>query len=230
MLSVEKSTLTQIKPDKRILVETLVIMAITITSIFATGVLKYAAELPAIIYLLVEMRIRKRSFRDIGFKLKNTPRDLLANWHLILLVVIVFQVLPLLIGKYFLPSYIEHLKQRMPNLVSNVSAKTVVVTIVAVLFGAVVTLYEETIYRSLFMERLSWFVKPPVAIMIATLLFACMHFTNGAPFIVLFDLAGVLADGIVFSVIFYRSKNIYESWAAHFLADIVGVIVFMKMF
>ncbi|HEX3039228.1 MAG TPA: type II CAAX endopeptidase family protein [Caproiciproducens sp.] len=230
MLSVEKSTLAQIKPDKRIFIEILVIMAITIASIFVTGFLKYVAELPAIIYLLVEMRIRKRSFHDIGFKLKNTPHDLLTNWHLILLVVIVFQLLPLLIGKYFLPGYIEHIKKRMPALVSDMSSKAVIMIIVAVLFCAIVTLYEEIIYRSLFMERLSWFVKPPFAIAIATLIFAGMHFTNGAPSVVLFDLIGVLADGIVYSIIFHKSKNIYASWTAHFLADIVGIVLFMKMF
>jgi membrane protease YdiL (CAAX protease family) len=86
------------------------------------------------------------------------------------------------------------------------------------------------IYRGFFIERLSWFMKPHVAIAFSTLLFACMHFTPGNPFIVLFDLAGVLLDGIIYGVIYIRTRNIYASFMAHMLADIFGIIMFRLLF
>lgn len=216
------------KPTKRILLETLIVMAVTVSSAFVPGALKYVAELPALIYLLVERQIRGRSLQELGFKLKKIPHDLTSNWRLIGLVAVVFQVIPLLIGKYWFPDYIAHIRFRMPTTVGAMSIhKVVIVIVAAILMDAVISLFEELIYRGFFLERLSWFLNPLAAIVLSTLFFAAMHFAQGSIAVVLFDLATVLADGIVYGIIYYRTKNIYASFIAHFLANLIGVILLL---
>jgi hypothetical protein len=39
----------------------------------------------------------------------------------------------------------------------------------------------------------------------------------------------VLVDSIIYGVIFARSNNVFVSWAAHFLADIAGVVFLLAL-
>lgn len=219
-----------LKYNKRILIETLIVMLITASSIFVPGVFKYFFEFPAVLYIFIEFIVRKRSFSDLGFKFCNLLSDISHNWHWILLVTVFTQYFSLIIGKYYFPEYILHIKSRMPSAVGAISStKTFVIIIIALLFNAIIALYEELIYRGFFIERLSWFIKPFYAILLPTLLFAAMHFTQGSISVVLYDLSGVMIDGFIYGIIYYRTKNIYASWFAHFLANIIGVIFFMKL-
>ncbi len=217
--------------SKRVLIETIIIMLITFSSVFASSVyLKYLLEAPAFIYLLIELFARHRSLRDLGFKIKQTPGDLANNLPLLFIVAIVFQIAPLLIGKYLLPSYIEHLRDRMSIVLQINSMKSIIVLIVTFIITSLVCFYEELIYRGFFVERLSWFTKPYVAIGISTILFAFMHFTPGEPSAVILDIICVLLDGIVYGVIYFRTKNIYASFTAHVLVDVFDIILFRMMF
>lgn len=205
-------------------------MAITASSIFASGNMKYILEFPAIIYIFIEFLVRKRSFSELGFKFRNLLTDIFHNWYWITFVAIALQFSYIIVGRYYFPEYIAHIKARMPSAVGTLSStKTLIIIIVAIVFNAIVSLYEELIYRGFFLERLSWFIKPAYAILVPTLLFAAMHFTKGTASIVLFDLAGVLADGLIYGIIYYRTKNIYASWVAHFFANIIGVMLFLKL-
>lgn len=217
--------------SKKVLIETVMIMLITLSSVFVSNVyLKYLLEAPAFLYLLIEMFVRHRSPRDLGLKIKQTPLDLVKNIPLLFLVTIVFQILPLLIGKFIMPAYIEHLRARMPAVIQTISIKSIIVVIITLIITSLVCFYEELIYRGFFIERLSWFTKPYIAIVMSTILFACMHFTPGNSSVVLFDLAGVFFDGIIYSIIYFKTKNIYASFVAHVLADIFGIIMFRIMF
>ncbi len=213
--------------SKRILIETIIIMLITISSVFVSNVfLKYMLEAPAFLYLIIEMLVRRRSLRDLGFKISQTPSDMLKNIPLIFLVTIVLQVIPLLMGKVFMPEYISHLRERMPSALQNFSFKSILVLVITLIITSIVCLYEEMIYRGFFIERLSWFMKPYAAIAFSTFLFAFMHFTPGNLPIVLFDLTFVLFDGIIYSVIYIKTRNIYASFLTHMIADIFGIIMF----
>ncbi|QHQ63384.1 CPBP family intramembrane metalloprotease [Anaerocolumna sedimenticola] len=217
--------------SKRILIETIIIMLITISSVFVSNIfLKYILEAPAFLYLMIEMLIRRRSFRDLGFKISQTPRDLQKNLKLLFLVTMVLQLTPLLIGKAFMPAYIDHLRERMPSALQTFSLKSVMVLFITLIITSLVCLYEEMLYRGFFVERLSWFMKPYAAIAFSTLLFASMHFTPGNPSAVLFDLASVLLDGIIYGVIYIKTRNIYVSFIAHMIANIFGIIMFRLLF
>ena len=217
--------------SKRVLVETVIIMLITFSSVFVSSAyLKYLLEAPAFLYLIIEMFLRHRSPRDIGFKIAQTPSDLVKNFKLLFVVTIVFQILPLLIGKYLVPSYIEHLHDRMSFVLEINSMKSIIVFIVTFIITSLICFYEELIYRGFFIERLSWFTKPYVAIGISTILFSCMHFTPGNPSAVILDIICVLLDGIIYGLIYFRTKNIYASFTAHIFVDIFDIILFSMMF
>ena len=108
-----------------------------------------------------------------------------------------------------------------------ISTSTITSMIITITIG---TFLEEVAFRSLFQERLSWFIKPTFAILGSSIMFGFMHFSKGSPLIVSFDIFGIIIDSIVYGIIYNNSKNIFASWITHYLANVVGVILILTLF
>jgi membrane protease YdiL (CAAX protease family) len=210
----------KVKPvviDRKPIMEIIVIMILLLVfTIFLKPWAGLVAPLP-IVYYFVERRLRNRDKSEGDLKFASLPKDIVKNWHLILLVAVVFQVTMLLLTKYFSPDFIEHVKARVPE-IQNFDAKMLLTLLIA-------PLGEEIIFRALFQQRLSQVMKPFQAILLTSALFALFHFSSGSPMTVFFDMVGVMADSIVFGMIYLRTRNILASWFAHSLADIVAVLL-----
>ncbi len=214
----------QVKFNKQILIEILILMAIILLFSFTTGALNDLASIVSIVYFLIERRIRNRTWSEVGFNFRNTLRDIKNNWYLVTIVSIGFQLLIILIGKFLLPDYIAHVKERVPMIISTSTITSVIITII---IGAFL---EELVFRSLFQERLSWFIKPTYAIVVTSIVFGFMHFSKGLPLIVSFDILGIIIDSIVYGIIYNKTKNIFASWFTHCLSDIIAVILTLILF
>ena len=94
------------------------------------------------------------------------------------------------------------------------------------MFGVLIfsTLIEELIYRALFQERFSWYFNPYFVVVIISVLFAMMHWSEGPLEIVLTDVGLIVVSSIIYGLIYMRGRNILVAWLAHWLADIVGLI------
>lgn len=223
ILNDEKKSIN-IKTNKQILIETLVLMAITLLFPCTNGVIKSFAQFAPIVYFFVEKHIRNRNWNEVGFKFKNTLIDIKNNWHWIVLDVIGIQFLFVLAGTFLLPNYIVHVKERLPMIVSTSTISAMIITI------TIATFLEEVVYRSFFQERLSWFIKPTFAILITSIIFGLVHFSKGSLLIVSFDIFGVILDSLIYGIIYNNTKNIFASWCTHYLADVIGVILILILF
>jgi len=226
-LNADKKSI-QVKSNKQIFIETLIIMVISLLFSFTTGGLKGLAQIAPIVYFLIERRRRNRTWSEVGFKFRNTLRDIKNNWYWVLIVVIGFQLLIILVGKFLLPDYIGYVKERVPMVISTSTiTSTITSMIITIIIGAFL---EEIAFRSLFQERLSWFIKPTFSIFVTSIVFGFMHFAKGLPIIVSFDIFGIIIDSIVYGIIYNKTKNIFASWATHCLADIMAVILILILF
>lgn len=180
----------QVKHDKRILVETLAVIGIVIVLSFLMPKFKGIFEFIPIVYFLVERRLRKRTFEEIGFKLRSTLSGVRSNWHFSLLVVIISPLATLLFAKLFIPGFVEHVQSRVPMLyLSRLGPLLAVVTI-----G---TFAEEIIYRGFLQERLGWFTGAAVSFIIPSIIFAFMHYSTGTFTVVAYDIFTVFIDSRV---------------------------------
>jgi membrane protease YdiL (CAAX protease family) len=185
--------------------------------------LKGAFILAPIFYLLVERVIRKRTFREIGFNFKNLGNDVKNNWKLILFVSVVLNILTVLIAKVFLPEYFEHVVSRVTPMLTFNSIAILIVQFLILGLG------EEIAFRGFLQGRLSWFIKPAYAIIITSAIFALLHYSSGSALIVSFDLFSVFINSLLYGVIFLKTNNIFASWVAHVLVNLVGIIVVTLM-
>jgi membrane protease YdiL (CAAX protease family) len=220
IINEEKNLITD-KSNKQILLETLILMVITLVFSFTTGALKGLAQIAPIIYFIIERSIRHHTWSEVGFKFKNTLRDIKDNWYWVVIVVIGIQLLTIIVGKFILPDYVGYVKERVPMIIST---STIISMIITITIG---TFLEEVTFRSLFQERLSWFIKPTFAILVTSIMFGLMHFSKGLPLIVTFDILGIIIDSVIYGIIYNKTKNIFASWVTHYLADIMGVILIL---
>ena len=202
--------------------EIVIIIALYLIIGFIMPSLKQILAVPLIIYMIVEGLLRHRTWADFGFNFRSIPSGLFKTLGWILLVVIGTQALYAFGAKLFLPEVFTHLIARIPMNISAISVSLLITL-------AIATFLEEVIFRGLFQNRLNMFLNTTVAIVVTSLVFAVAHFSTGPAIVVMFDLVGVFIDSVIFGIIFQRSRNVFVSWSAHYLADIVGIILIMLL-
>jgi membrane protease YdiL (CAAX protease family) len=208
---------TETRRSRRVLLETLIVLALPIIPSLLWPSFKVVSVFLPIAYLLIERRLRERPWTELGFDARGIKSALVANWFLILLAVFVVQIAVALLAKNFWPALLTHLESRIPLFDR---------TQLAALMGMMIftTLGEEMAFRSLFQERMSWFIKTPVAILVVSVIFGLMHWSPGDLWVTIVDVGLVVLDSIFFGFIFSRGKNLYVAWLTHFLANVVAVV------
>jgi membrane protease YdiL (CAAX protease family) len=201
--------------SRRVLYEIVFLLLLVFAAQFLWKDLRTLFVFVPLAYFLFERQLRRRTWSETGFNIRAIPRDLVANWFLILVVSVIIQFLVILIAKALIPAYLDHVIARLPFTVGQ--------TISWLPLLMIATFTEEISYRALFQERLSWFIPTPLAIGIVSVLFGIAHWTTGDPIIVLLDVLLVILDSVFYGIIFTRSKNVYVSWTAHFLADLFAL-------
>ena len=207
--------------SRRILYETILVLVFTFLAQFLWKDFRFIIALVPTVYLVAEKYIRRRTWGELGFKLRAIPMDLKANWHFILIVSVIVQFLVVWVAKTWLPAYRDHVIERFPLTIG-----TVVSYLPLLLIGA---FWEEINYRALFQERLSWYMRGPIAIGIVSVFFGIGHWAQGDPMIVAIDILLVIVDSIFYGIVFERSKNVYISWIAHFLANFLAINFFLLL-
>jgi uncharacterized protein len=182
---------------------------------------KPVGMLVVIAYMIIESRIRKRQKEETGFYLKGLPLALRDNWVFLILVVLVAPLITVVVGRLFLPEYFTHVLDRVVPYVKLDSLDKLFAQLLILALG------EEIVFRAFLQGRLSLFIKPRLAIILSSIVFAIVHFTSGVMVVVVMDLLSVFVDSLLFGIIFERSKNVLASTIAHFLGNSFGMLLLL---
>ena len=204
--------------DNRVLLETIVVTIVSLGGILLLPQLKLIFTLIPIAYLLIERRIRNRTWADLGFKFNTFWTDLRANWFWFVLVGVISQPAWFLIERAVAPEIIDHIIERLPFPPTAGGLFVYAIPLAIVLIG------EELTHRTLIQGRLTPFIGIPAAIAVASLVFGISHYSPGPFAIVALDISSIVFDSILFGIIYARSNNLIVSWAAHLLGDILGLV------
>jgi membrane protease YdiL (CAAX protease family) len=200
---------------RRLLHETVLLLSITFAAQFLHKDLRAIFTFAPLAYFLIEHYLRRRTWAEAGLSFREMPRAVAVTWPLILLVSVIVQFLVVWAATAWLPGFIDHVIARFPFPIGQTADHWG-----AVVAGTLVgTWIEEVSFRALFQERLSWFMPTPAAIGVVSITFGIGHWTPGDPLIVMVDVLLVIIDSVFYGVIFARSRNVYASWIAHFLAN-----------
>ena len=203
---------------KRILLETVLVTAVTLLGMWFVPAAKTLFALIPVVYLLIERCLCKRAWSDLGFNFRTFGADLRANWVLFLLLGFVTQPVSVLGAKFYFPAFLEHVQARLP-FESGIGWGVLLPLLAVSLLG------EEMTYRTLIQGRLAPFIGLPAAVGAAALLFGLAHFAPGPGFVVLADVGLIVVDSILYGIMFARRNNLWVVWLAHLLGDIFGLLV-----
>lgn len=204
--------------SKRVLIETLIIAAITLTGMLLLPAAKLLFALLPVAYLLIERRIRNRAWGELGFNGRNFGADLRANWILFAALGFVIQPATALWAKTYFPEFLQHVQARLP-FENGIGWGVLLPLLAASLIG------EEMTYRALIQGRLAQFIGTLAGIVVASLLFGLVHFAPGPDLAVLTDIGLIIVSSLLYGVLFARCNNLWVVWLAHLLGDISGLLI-----
>jgi len=201
-----------------VLLETTLVTAVTLLGMWFLPAYKTLFALIPVAYLLIERCLRKRTWADLGFSVRTFWADLRANWILFLLVGFVMQPVTALWAKAYFPEFLAHVQARLP-FESGMSWGVLLPMLAISLVG------EEMTYRTLIQGRLTPFIGAPAAVVVGSVLFGLAHFAPGAGLVVLVDVGLIIVDSILYGTMFARRNNLWVVWLAHFIGDVLGLLV-----
>jgi len=207
---------------KTILYEVILVTTVMLLGMWFLPDYKTFFGLIPLVYLLIEKRVRHRSWKDLGFKFRTFWQDLRVNWYWFVLVAFISQPLVAILTKYFYPVYLEHVIARLPF-----DENMGLLLILPIL--AVSLVLEELTYRTLIQGRLTLHIGATMAILITSVLFGFAHFASGPFWIVFLDISMIIVDSILFGIIYKRGGNLVVTWLAHFIGDVLGLLVIISL-
>lgn len=211
--------------SKRILFETAVISIITLMGMWFFPPEKIIFALLPVAYLLIERRMRQRSWGNLGFSVRTFWADLRANWVLFIVLGFVMQPVIALWAKANFPEFLAHVQARLP-FESGIGWLTLLPLLAISLVG------EEMTYRTLIQGRLAPFIGIPAAVATASVLFGLAHIAPGAGLVVLMDhfttpwmlvLRFLITPPLAYTA--SRKQNIVPGIIVHAIANGVDVIM-----
>ncbi|MBE0669211.1 MAG: CPBP family intramembrane metalloprotease [Anaerolineales bacterium] len=202
----------------RILLETVIITVITLAGMLFISSAKLLFALLPVAYLLIERRLRKRTWGDLGFNGRTFWADLRASWILFVLLGFVIQPATAWWAKTYFPEFLLHVQARLP-FESGMGCGILLPLLAVSLIG------EEMTYRTLIQGRLAEFIGVPAAIGVASLLFGLAHFAPGPGMVVFADIGLIVVSSLLYGMLFARRNNLWIVWLAHLLGDIFGLTI-----
>jgi membrane protease YdiL (CAAX protease family) len=208
--------------SRSVLLETILVITATLLGMWFVPAAKTLFALIPIAYLLIERRLRNRTWAELGFTIRTFWADLRANWILFVLVGLVMQPVTALWAKAYFPEFLAHVQARLP-FDSGIGWGVLLPLLAVSLLG------EEMTYRTLLQGRLAPFVGAPAAVVVGSVLFGLAHFAPGAGLVVLVDVGLIVVDSILYGTMFARRNNLWVVWLAHFIGDVLGLLVLASM-
>lgn len=204
-----------------VLLETILVLGIMLVPTLIWPALRGTLAFMPLVYLLIERRVRRRPWSDLGVRLHGFRPAMARNWYLVIIAV-ALQPISLFAARAWWPAWLAHMQARLP--VPEVGG-------LALLFGLlpIAVFIEELTYRGLFQQRISWFAGAPVGIAVASAAFGLMHLHRGEPAVVAFDVGAIMIDGAIYGAMFARGGNIFVPWVAHLVGNLCGLACLLTL-
>ena len=174
----------------------------------------------AIPYFFIEKYVRKQPYSEIGFRIKGLCKNILKYWWLILLPVGT-GLFSLFLSKFLVPEFFNHVIDRTESVLVFDKLLILIPQLL------ILALAEEICFRAFLQRKFSICINPLGAILVTSLIFALGHFSVGSPIVVIYDLAWIFIDSMIYGALFHKTKNVYICWISHFLANVCGVLVLL---
>ncbi len=208
---------------KQLILETIIVLLITVLpALFIPALKGTAVFIPLVYIILINGWLRKTKWSEMGIRPKTFLLELKRFWWLVLLVGVFIQAAVVFAAKAWMPQFLAHILARLP-FSTGIGWGPVIISLL------LATFVEELVYRGLFQKRFGLFMPLNAAILLVSLIFSLLHWAAGPLSVIFVDVFLVFIDSVLYGIIFARSENLLIAWLAHFLADVVGIVLLSRL-
>ncbi len=214
--------LTKLHP--LVIILAVIMAALSFTNLFhlqLNGEPLKLAGLSVIVGIIAYFATRKTNeTKNDGLNIKAVAGSL-KDKKIILLVFLspIMNVICFTVASFCLPEHMEHLQARAGFLDASQLPKLL-------LELAVFALGEEIAWRGFFQKQITKIMPFMPSLILTSALFSIGHFNFGTPLVVFYDLLFVFIDSMIYGLIFKKTDNAWCSFIAHFLANLLGTILY----
>lgn len=204
-----------------------VMMLLTATKVVPSSIIAGYSVLVGIAFFFITEAADKTKKTDPGLRFHTIPADLkkpgVIPW---LLLPIVSGVVSLVVGNWIFGGAL------VPHVLGRASFVGVSFDKIALLIGQmlILALGEEIAYRGFFFGKTLKIFPAWLCAVVSSAVFAAGHIAAGNIGLVIYDVATVFLDSLLFSVVCYKSGNCVISTISHILGNTVSLITMFLFF
>lgn len=210
------------KTDKYAILTGLGILAmilLTLTKVVpASRIAGYSVFVGIGFFILVEV-VEKTPNAESGLRFRSVVEDLKKTGVLFwALLPVVSAIATLLVGNLiFGRAFVDHVLGRTSAILSFDQIPLLVGQVILAAFG------EEIAFRGFFVGKAMKVYPFWLCAVVSSVVFAAGHIAVGAVWLVIFDIATIFIDSILYAIIYRRSENCLISTFSHILCNAVAI-------
>lgn len=191
----------------------------------ATNIAGYSGLVGIAFFFITEAASKTRG-TESGLRFNTIAADLkkpnVIRW---MLLPCVSGIVTLVAGNLiFSGEFVDHVMGRTGSILSFDKIPLLVLQVILAAFG------EEIAYRGFFLGKFSKIFPTWACAVLSSAVFAAGHIAAGNIWIVVYDIAGVFIDSLIFSVIYQKTGNCVISTFSHILGNAVSLVAVFVFF
>lgn len=204
----------------------LIMILLTATKVVpSTNIAGYSVFVGIAFFFLTEA-VAKTQESDSGLRFKTIAADLkkpgVVLW---MLLPVVSGIVMLLVGNLIFSGELSvHILRRAGSLLSFDKTALLIGQVIIAAFG------EEIAYRGFFLGKTAKYFPVWLCVLVSSAVFAAGHIAAGDTALVVYDVASVFIDSLIYSVVYHKSGNCVISTFSHILGNAVSLAVAFLFF
>ncbi len=197
-----------------------IMILLTVAKVIPSSKIAGYSVFVGIAFFFITEAAGKEKGSGSGLRFNTIPADLKRSGVIFwLLLPIVSGIITNIVGGLiFHKEFFEHIVGRADDLLSFDKIALLIFQIIIAAFG------EEIAYRGFFFGKASKIFPVWVCAVVSSAVFAAGHISAGNIGIVIYDIAGVFIDSLIFTMVYYRSGNCVISTFSHILANTAALV------
>lgn len=208
------------------LIGIIAMMLVTVTKVVPSSQIAGYSVFIGIAFFFITEAVDKTRDSKSGLRFNTIAADFKKPGVILwMLLPSVSGIVTLVVGNMiFGGEFVAHVMGRTSSMLSFDETALLIGQVIIAAFG------EEIAYRGFFFGKSSKLFPVWVCAVVSSAVFAAGHIATGNTGIVVYDVAAVFIDSLIFSVIYYKSCNCVISTFSHILGNAISLVAVFAFF